>query len=320
MTSKNKLLTALILQSATAVSISLINQYIQVSAVSKNILEDPKSLCYKWRLGNIHYTKTGSGKPLLLIHDLNPISSGYEWNSILPFLNEHYTVYTIDLLGCGRSEKPNMTYTNYLYVQLISDFIKSVITRRTDIAACGSSAALALMACSIDSELFDQLLLINPDSILTCSQVPGKSAKLYKFILDLPILGTFIYHISASKDTICETFQNQYFENPYSAKRTMVDAYYEAAHLGEAPKSIYSSVICNYTKCNIINALRKINNSIYIIGSKGIDGMEERLEEFKTYNPAIETALLPYGKFLPHLEYPHRVWDIMKTYLYFREQ
>ena len=76
-------------------------------------------------------------------------------------LAETYTVYTIDLLGFGRSEKPNLTYTNYLYVQLLSDFIKSEIGHRTDIIASGSSAALGIMACSNSPELFNQLLFIN---------------------------------------------------------------------------------------------------------------------------------------------------------------
>lgn len=316
MTNKNKVLTMLILQSAAAASIALINKYIQVSATSKNLMEHSKSLCYKWRFGNIHYTKTGNGKPLLLIHDLNSISSGYEWHSMVSLLKEHYTVYTIDLLGCGRSEKPNITYTNYLYVQLISDFIKSVIGRRTDVAACGGSAALVLMACSSNHEQFDQLFFINPDSILTCSQIPGKYAKLYKIMLDLPILGTLIYHISVSKKNIYQQFKENYFENPYSAKSSLIDIYYESAHLGESPKSVYSSITCNYTKCNIVNALKKIDNSIYMIGCRSIPGIDERLEEFKKYNPAIETSLLSKGKYLPHLECPDEIWNAMKTYLY----
>lgn len=316
MTNKNRTMTMLILGSTAIASIATINKYIQVSATSKNLLECPKSLCYKWRLGNIHYTKTGNGKPLLLIHDLTAISSGYEWEQLIRPLSEHYTVYTIDLLGCGRSEKPNMTYTNYLYVQSITDLIKSVIGRRTDVVACGSSSALVLMACYSDSELFDQIMLINPDSLHTCSQVPGKAAKLYKFILDIPILGTLIYHISTSKNAIHQVFSEEYLENPFSAKRAVIDACYEAAHLGGSPKSIYASVACNYTKCNIVNALKRIDNSIYLVGSSSIDGMEERLEEFKRYNPAIEISLLKSGKRLPHLEFPNEVLDVMKTYLY----
>lgn len=142
MKTRNKLLTLLILSAGAATATAFINKAIKISATSKNVLNDPKSLCYKWRLGNIHYTKSGNGKPLLLIHDLTPASSGYEWTPLVNKLSENYTVYTIDLLGCGRSEKPNLTYTNYLYVQLLSDFIKSEIGHRTDVIATGASAAL----------------------------------------------------------------------------------------------------------------------------------------------------------------------------------
>lgn len=316
MNNKNKLLTILTLGSGSAFSIAMINKYIQLLAINKNILEDSHSLCYRWRLGNIHYTKTGNGKPLLLIHDLNSISSGYEWNQIVQSLSHQYTVYTIDLLGCGRSEKPNMTYTNYLYVQMISDFIKSIIGKRTDVVASGGSASIVLMACSSDSELFDRLLFINPDSLLTCSQVPGKTAKFYKVILDLPVLGTLIYHISTSRKAIHELFAANYFQNPFSIKKDIIDAYYEAAHLGESPKSAFSSITCQYTKCNIVNALKKINNSIYILGSENIDGMKERLKEFQQYNPAIEISILSEGRYLPHLECPSEVLKTIEMYFY----
>lgn len=316
MSSKNKLLTMLILGSGAAASMALINKYIQISAAGKNILEDSESLCYRWRFGNIQYKKTGNGKPLLLIHDLSSASSSCEWSALIRPLSEHFTVYTLDLLGCGRSEKPNMTYTNYLYVQLISDFIKSVIGRRTSIVTSGSSAAFALMACSSNSDLFDSLLFINPDSLLTSSKVPGKSAKLYKFILDCPIIGTFIYHIASSRQNLQKLFINEYCENPFSVKSSMVDAYYEAAHLGKSPKSLYASVICHYTKCNVINALKKVDNSIYILGSRSIPDMEERVEEYRKYNPAVEITMLAQGKQLPHLECPNQVLEALHTYLY----
>ena len=119
----NKLLTALLLSSGATAGIAAINKYIKVSAVSKNLLQQPNPHCYRWRFGNIYYTKEGTGKPLLLLHDLNYFSSGCEWESLIPTLKKHYTIYTVDLLGCGRSEKPNLTYTNFLYVQLLSDFI-----------------------------------------------------------------------------------------------------------------------------------------------------------------------------------------------------
>ena len=58
-----------------------------------------------------------------LIHDLKPESSSYEWKRVVKALAKKHTVYTIDLLGCGYSDKPNITYTAYMYTQLLNDFI-----------------------------------------------------------------------------------------------------------------------------------------------------------------------------------------------------
>lgn len=314
MKAKNKLLTLLILSAGAATATAVINKCIKLTAVSKHILDDQKPLCYKWRFGNIHYTKIGSGKPILLIHDLNSASSGYEWNQLVNYLKDEYTVYTIDLLGCGRSEKPDLTYTNFLYVQLISDFIKSEIGHRTNIIATGASAALAIMACNQSPELFDQLMLISPDSILTCSQIPSKHAKFYKFILDLPIIGTLLYHIASSKQSITEEFTKQYYCNPYSVKASCVEAYYESAHLGESPRALYASVKCNYTKCNIVNALKKIDNSIYIVGGKSMEYIDELIAEYQVYNPAIESSLISESKYLPQLENPMELYKTVQMY------
>lgn len=315
MKTRNKLLTLLILSSSAAASIAVINKCIKISATSKNLLTDTRSLCYKWRLGNVCYTKSGSGKTLLLIHDLNSASSGYEWNRIISSLEKNFTVYTIDLLGCGRSEKINMTYTNYLYVQLISDFIKAVIGHRTTVVTSGESGSIAVMACANNPEIIDQIMMINPLSLLDYSQIPGKTAKMYKFMIDLPILGTLVYNIANSRMAIKEYFTKTGFYNPYSIKPADIETCYESAHLGACAKSIYASQKCNYTKCNIVNALKKIDNSIYLIGGSEVRNIEERFDEYRTYNQAIETVIIPQTKQLPHLETPEKVCDIINTYL-----
>lgn len=313
MRTKNKLLTLLILSASSVAATAVINKFVKISALSKNLLADSKSLCFKWRFGNIHYTKTGSGKPLLLIHDLNVCSSGYEWNQMIHDLKDHYTVYTLDLLGCGRSEKPDLTYTNYLYVQMISDFIKSEIGHRTNVIASGSSSSLAAMACNNSPELFDQVMLINPDTLLACSQIPNKHGKVYKFILDLPVIGTLLYHIAVSKQSITEELTSNY-SNPYSVKTSLIDTYYESAHLGESPKSLYASVKCNYTKCNISNALKKINNSIYLVGGSSMENMEETIKEYQNLNPAIEGSFIENSKYFPQLENSSELFNIIQMF------
>lgn len=315
MSMKNKLLTTLILSSSALTITSMINRCIKVSATSKNKSEERDHQFFHWRLGDIYYTKNGTGKPILLIHDLHASSSSHQWDLILSSLSKTYTVYAIDLLGCGQSEKPYLTYTNYLYVQLISDFIQSEIGHRTDIIAVGNSGNFITMACSNSPELFNRIILVNPDSILTCAQTPGRYTKFYKEFLDLPIIGTLLYHIAVSKKSMLKIAKEHAFYNPHLIKRSYIDTCYENAHLGFSPKSIYASVHCNYTNCNIVSSLKKIDNSIYLIGGSDLYQEEELLKEYLSYNPAIEYTLIHETKYYPHMEKPNEFLSTIFLFL-----
>lgn len=115
---KNKLKTGAVLTCLSIGLLHVVNKCICTASTLNNMLFWGDGQTFHWRFGNIYYRKSGSGSPILLIHDLSPFSSSYEWHLLEEELAQKHTVYTLDLLGCGRSDKPNMTYTNYLYVQL----------------------------------------------------------------------------------------------------------------------------------------------------------------------------------------------------------
>ena len=109
-------------------------------------------------------------------------------------------------------------------------------------------------------------------------------------------------------------FKEKYFYNPYEARLIFIDKFYESAHLGLYPKAIYSSVTCNFTKCNISRSLEKINNSIYILGGGAKDGINDIINEYTLCNPAIESSIIATTKHLPHLEKTEEVSNIIKMY------
>lgn len=174
-------------------SVHLINRLLYSISTAKDILRDKDDCYYEWRFGTIRYTKKGYGTPVLLVHDLTVGSSGYEFHKIVNRLSRHYEVYTIDLLGYGLSDKPNMTYTAYLYIQLLTDFVKTVIGKKTDIIVSGDSSSIAIVACHNNPEAFNRLILINPQSLYQLNLIPSKRTKSLKFLIDLPVLGTFFY-------------------------------------------------------------------------------------------------------------------------------
>ena len=102
--SKHKILTLAALTTIAAGIVHISNRVIVASSQLKEMLDFSNHNYYNWRFGKIYYTKKGSGSPLLLIHDTMPGGSGYEWSRVEDQLALEHTVYTIDLLGCGRSE------------------------------------------------------------------------------------------------------------------------------------------------------------------------------------------------------------------------
>ena len=60
----------------------LINRVIFSTSVSFEVTQTNDRQIYNWRFGDISYRVKGSGTPLLLIHDLTPVSGAYEWNKV----------------------------------------------------------------------------------------------------------------------------------------------------------------------------------------------------------------------------------------------
>lgn len=309
---KHKLLTAGVLFTAAAGVIHIVNHAIFTTATLKDLLKSSANNYYAWRFGKVYYKKKGHGSPLLLIHDLTVYSSAYEWNKVIDKLAENHTVYALDLLGCGRSEKPKITYTNFLYVQLISDFIKNVIREKTDIVASGFSGSFVLLACHNESELFGKLSLINPPSLSGLSKAPTKRNKLYKFILELPIFGTLIYNMKTCQSNIQLLLTEQYLYNPFLASAEIIDTYYEASHKGYGnARFLLSSIVGNYTNNNVTHALKDINNSIVIINGDAEAQREETKDSYLKCNPAIEYFNITKAKHLPQLENPDNLLEIL---------
>jgi len=59
-----------------------------------------------WGALDVSVRVFGHGPPLLLVHGL--MTTSYSWRYVLPLLGEHFTLYMPDLVGSGRSDKPDV--------------------------------------------------------------------------------------------------------------------------------------------------------------------------------------------------------------------
>lgn len=309
-----KTFTSCILLGGTSIGIMhVVNRLVHHISTADNLLFHENEQYYDWRFGRIFYTKQGEGSPLLLIHDLNVTSSAYEWNKIVDILSQTNTVYTIDLLGCGRSAKPNLTYTNYLYVQLITDFIKHVIGKKADVISTGKSSSFVLMACANDITVINKIIMVNPESLISLAKIPTKRTKFVRHIINMPIIGTFVYNILINKRSIEENFNFQYYYDQNKIYERSILTYFEASHKNNTrSKYLYSSIKSRYTNANIIHCLKEINNSIFII--VGNSNPENALvaSQYQNQLPSIEIVEINKTKHLPQMEKPDKFVEQVK--------
>lgn len=297
-------------------TIHLANRFVDITADMKNILKSQSGDYYDWKNGRIFYTKRGNGSPILLVHDLNPISSSYEWCRTIKKLEKTHTVYTIDLLGCGRSDKPYLTYTNYLYVQLLTDFIQNVIKEKPDVITTNTSVSFAVLAQNLNKDLMRRIIAINPPAPNSFERTPDKYSMMKKTLLELPIIGTFIYNIRTHESNIRKILQETYFCKPQLVSSKMLDAYYEASHMDFGRgKYLMASIEAHYTENTITHALKKLDIPLCIIESRNLRNVSSIADSYAGKNAYVETAYISNAGLVPQLEVPDKLLSIIHMFL-----
>lgn len=297
-------------------AIYAINRFIFYFSTKQEKLFSKHGQYYKHKHGNIFYTKTGKGTPLLLLHDLNCCSSEYEWHKVVQTFAKNHTVYTVDLLGCGRSDKPRITYTSYLYVQILSDFIRNIIGEQPDVIATGNTVPITIMIEKFRKNTFSHMIFINPVDFCDANQMPTKQDLYKKKLLEFPIIGTLIYCCYTTNSALLRRFHTKYFASNSSDTLSYVSRYHEAAHLkGNTSKYLFASEICHYLGCDVIDKYTDMSTPTCVILGEFMEYKTD-ISDWKIFlNSNTEVAIIPNCKFLPQIEKPEEFSDICETYL-----
>ena len=112
--------------------------------------------------GRIYYVYSGKGEPVLLLHNLGPGMSGYEWCNNFYELARNFRVFAVDMPGYARSDKNACIYTAPVFIRFIKDFILKKIKSPVYIAASGISSNYAAMAAYSLPKLVKGIIMASP--------------------------------------------------------------------------------------------------------------------------------------------------------------
>lgn len=124
---------------------------------------------------------------------------------------------------------------------------------------------------------FGRIMMINPTDLAKLNKIPDKRSRFLKRMIELPLVGTLLYHTLTGRSNIELLFTESYYHNPFHRSPEDVDAFYGQPHLqSSAGKYLFASLAGNCMNLNIGHALKHIDNSIFLIGGGGGAGHSQK--------------------------------------------
>lgn len=104
------------------------------------------------------YVTGGEGESLILIHGLGHAASA--WNGVLPALARRFRVFAVDMLGCGRSDKPHIDYHLWSMAAYLRFFMDAVGIERAHLVGHSLGGGIAMQTKFQYPERVERLALI----------------------------------------------------------------------------------------------------------------------------------------------------------------
>lgn len=90
----------------------------------------------------IHYIDVGTGDPILFLHGIP--TSNYVWRNIIPYAAPLGRCIAPDLIGFGKSDKPNIDYALFDHIHYLEKFIEALNLKRIVFVMHGWGAVIGL--------------------------------------------------------------------------------------------------------------------------------------------------------------------------------
>ena len=269
---------------------------------------------FDWRGRRISFTRRGKGPPVLLIHGIQAAAWSYEWHDNVDHLALTNTVYTLDLLGFGRSDRPAIRYSARLYISLISDFVDQVIGDPCVIVATSLSGAYAVVLGARDPQRFPAVALVAPAGLVRLNRVASIAGEAGQLAVDAPIVGTAMFNALVSRRSIRKFLKKAYADDSI-ATNELVEIYYWTSHQRGA-RHAPAAFLSGHLNIDVGQALRRLTQpSLLIWGEEGTTPALEESRALRTLKPDLETAILSPAGDLPHDERPDDFNVILSSWL-----
>jgi pimeloyl-ACP methyl ester carboxylesterase len=176
-------------------------------------------------LGQVVYHESGSGPPLVFLHNVGLGASSYEWSKVYPQFAERYRVLALDLIGFGESERPAARFSAADYGRMLAEFLRALGGEQLPVlVASGWSAALCAQLAAQHPELVARLILHMPNGR---GEIGAQTLSLFtRLLYRTPLLARFLYrnHLS-TRSSVASWLRRTVFLDPARVTEEMIEVF-----------------------------------------------------------------------------------------------
>ena len=278
---------------------------------------------WQWRGHSIYYVRAGTQQPakppLLLVHGFG--ASTDHWRKNIAQLQQDFQVWAIDLLGFGRSAKPNLEYSGNLWRDQLHDFITEVIGQPAVLAgnSLGGYACLCVAAQRSDSAV--GLILLNSAGPFSDTQTKPKAnvlqqsiSKLTRSLFLQPWATYFLFQYLRRRSIIRKTLKKVYLDHSAVTDQLVEDIYRPSCDRGAA--QVFASVFKSPQGEKIDILLQQMTCPLLMLWGEEDPWINahSRGAKFRQHYPDLTEFYLKAGH-CPHDEIPEQVNNAIHSWV-----
>ncbi|HWT06078.1 MAG TPA: alpha/beta fold hydrolase, partial [Xanthomonadales bacterium] len=257
---------------------------------------------WSWDGSEIFATEAGSGSPVLLVHGIYVGASSYEFRKVFALLARRHRVVAFDLIGCGLSDKPKLSYNADLFVEQIVDALGAFADEPVAVVASSLGAAFAIRAATRAHDRIARLAAICPTGLGgTLDKGPKGPGPAITALFRSPVLGEAAFNALASKASIRSFLRKQVYADPARATPEVIDHYYAVAHQPGA-RYVPAAFAGGALDCDVARDLPFLTIPLHVLWGERASAMNPRsnADEFLRLTGDARLATFADSGLLPH--------------------
>jgi pimeloyl-ACP methyl ester carboxylesterase len=172
----------------------------------------------------MRYLCAGSGPALLLVHGL--LGYSFSWRFTIPTLARHSTVYAVDLLGSGFSDRPpGLDCSVRASALRLLRFMDATGIASCDLLGTSHGGAVSMMLAALASKRIRRLILVDPVNPWSAH---GKHLSV---LLSNPVVAPMFLTLAPRVRILDEFYHRRMFGDPRRIPPDSLEGYRKPMHI-----------------------------------------------------------------------------------------